>query len=58
MNENRIDERIEARADSPPRRFTVHGFNRVQGMYLPTLVIGAIVVIAATVIFMITMLGK
>lgn len=58
MTENRIDERIEARVESPMRRFNVHGFKRVPHAYVPTLVIGAIVVITATAIFMINILGK
>ncbi len=58
MNENSIDERIEASAETPARRFTVDGFKREPHAYIPILVIGAIVVITATVIFMITMLGK
>ena len=40
------------------RRFNVHGFKRVPHAYVPTLVIGAIVVITATAIFMINILGK
>ena len=58
MKENRIDERIESRVESPARPFTADGFKRAPRAYAPTLVIGAIVVIAATVIFMIAMLGK
>jgi hypothetical protein len=58
MSENQIDERIRSRVESPIRRFTVEGLKRVPRAYVPTLAIGAIVVIVATVVFVIDILGK
>jgi hypothetical protein len=58
MSENQFDERVQSRVDSPIRRFTVEGFKRVPRAYIPTVAIGAIVVIVATVMFVIDILGK
>jgi hypothetical protein len=72
MTENNIEERIQARddlssagvpleltaADSPKRRFTVDGFRRVPQAYIPTLAIGALIVIFATVWFVVNILWK
>jgi hypothetical protein len=73
MTEDRIDERMRSLedvssterapldlngAESSIRRFTVNGFKRVPRAFVPTIAIGAIVVIVATVIFVADILGK
>jgi hypothetical protein len=73
MTDNTIDEGLQARdgesstatatrsfsaTQTPMRRFTVKGFERVPHAYVPTLAIGALVVIVATVMFVIKVLWK
>jgi hypothetical protein len=72
MTENHIEERVQTRddlssagapleltaAEAPNRRFTVNGFRRVPRAYIPTLAIGALVVIFATVWFVVNILWK
>jgi hypothetical protein len=73
MTEDRIDERMRSLedvssterepleldgAESSIRRFTVNGIKRLPRAYVPTIAIGAIVVIVATVVFVADILGK
>ena len=73
MTENWIEETTEGRsevftasvaprdvaaAQTPSRRFTVSGFKRVPQKYFPTLVVGASVVVAVTIMLVINVLGK
>jgi hypothetical protein len=73
MSENRVHEQIRSRDDEsssdrvPPtltvvdstvRRFTVNALRRVPHAHIPTIVIGAIVVIVATVMFVADILVK